>query len=341
MKNFSTKNLFTLLLAIFILSNLTAQTFPYILEYETDTYSELEEATLLSTVGDTWDDPEYVIPIGFDFEFYDGTYTDVQVIGLGCWLAFQDPTNAQNINFLVPYLDDIIDIENADPATQSDISYSTEGLPGERILKMEWKNVGFYDEVTDAGTANNTLSFQVWLYEGSNNIEFRFGPSNLPDANLIHPFGSAVVGLIEGFNVNTDSIANFWHLSGDATSPTIVASDPSVFDTYMIPGLDSDPAEGQVYRFGTLPSSIKAPSQKLGLNVYPTVIEDEFFVEVDEEVFNEKTQLMILNNLGQIVWEDSINDIKEQINIANLPAGNYYVRVSNANGIGTKKIIKN
>lgn len=245
MKNSFTKILF-ILFSLFIFSSSQAQTFSYFLEIETDTYTDLEEATELTSIGDFWDDPEYNIPIGFSFDFYGETYTNTQIIGLGLgsWLAFQDPYTVDSINFLIPYFDDLADIETIDSLNQSTISYTTEGLVGERILKIQWKDCGFYEEIFGTGTANNTLSFQLWLFEGTNNIEVRFGPSMLPDSATVHDYGSPVVGIIEDYSANSDTFENFWHLSGSVATPTMLTSDASIFYSYSVPGLDADPPEG-------------------------------------------------------------------------------------------------
>ena len=337
MKKNCTKNIL-ILFSFFIFSSSNAQTFPYFLEVETDTYTDLEEAIELTSVGDTWDDPGYNIPIGFNFDFYGGTYNNVQIIGLGSWLAFQA---ADTFNFLVPYFDDLADIENANSANQSTISYTTEGAAGELILKVQWKDCGFYEEIFDTGTSNNIVSFQLWLYEGSNNIEVRFGPSILPDSAVIHDFGAPVIGIMEGYSVNSDTFEDFWHLSGSVATPTMVASDASILYSYSVPGLDADPPAGQVYRFATVPTSIKVPTQNLELNVYPTVVTDQFFVEVNEKLFNKKTQISVVNNLGQVIYNNTITTVKERLDASSFPSGIYYVRISNENGIGTKKIIKN
>ncbi|MFT6321330.1 MAG: hypothetical protein ACJAT4_002260 [Granulosicoccus sp.] len=341
MKNFFTKS-FLVLFSLFIFSSSYAQTFPYFLEIETDTYTDVEEATELTSVGDLWDDPNYDIPIGFNFDFYGETYNNIQTVSLGGWLAFEDPYTTDSISFLIPYFDDLADIENFNTANQSTISHTTEGATGEQILKIQWKDCGFYEEIfSGTPTANNTVSFQLWLYEGTNNIEFRYGPSTLPDAATIHDYNSPVCGFIENLSTDTDDFDAFWHLTGDATNPTVTSSDITVIDTYSIPGLDSDPAEGQVYRFATVPTSIKAPTQNLDLNVYPTVIADEFFVEVSEELLHEKTQISVVNNLGQVIYNNTITNVKERLDASSFPAGIYYVRINNATGIGTKKIIKN
>ncbi|MFK7772603.1 MAG: T9SS type A sorting domain-containing protein [Saprospiraceae bacterium] len=340
MKNLFTKS-FLVLFSLFIFSNSNAQTFPYFLETETDTYTDIEQATELTSVGDEWDDPEYVVPLGFNFDFYGETSNEIRFVGLGSWFSFQDPYTVDTIDFLIPYFDDLADIENVDAATQSTISYVTEGAPGEQILKIQWKDCGFYEEIFTTATANNTISFQLWLYEGTNNIEFRFGPSMLPDSAVVHDYGSPVCGIMAGYSPDADTFEDLWHLSGSVTSPTIVSSDESILYSYSVPGLDSDPASGQVYRFSTVPTSIKAPTQTLELNVYPTAVTDEFFVEVSEELLNKKTQISVVNNLGQVIHNNTITNTKERLDASNFPSGIYYVRINNENGIGTKKIIKN
>ncbi len=341
MKNSFTP-LFLLAILLFVFSKTNAQTFPYLLETETSTYSDLTGATELTSVGDQWDDPSYTVPVGFDFDFYGNSYNEVLIVGLGSWLAFQDPYTTDSIDFLMPYFDDLADIENISAANQSTISYLTEGLPGEQILKIQWQNCGFYEEIFGpTGSANNTLNFQLWLYEGTNNIEVRFGSSVLPDAATIHDYGTPVIGIIEGYSDDAETFDRFWHLSGSATAPTMFNSGVSILSSYSIPGLDSDPAEGQVYRFATPPTSIKAPTQDLDLNVYPTVITDEFFVEVNEEILNKKTQISVVNNLGQVIYNNTITNSKERLDASNFPPGIYYVRINNEDGIGTKKIIKN
>ncbi|MDG1432461.1 MAG: T9SS type A sorting domain-containing protein [Saprospiraceae bacterium] len=341
MKKYFIKSTLVLIILL-IFSNIQAQTFPYFLEVETGTYTDIEESTELTSIGDLWDDPGYNIPIGFDFDFYGETYSNIQFIGLGSWLAFQDPYTNDSINFLIPYFDDLADIENINSVNQSTISYTTEGAPGEQILKIQWKDCGFFEEIfSSAGTANNTLNFQLWLFEGTNNIETRFGPSMLPNAASIHYYGSPVIGIVEGLSSSTDSFERLWHLRGDVAAPTMDTSDASVILSYSIPGLDSDPEDGRIYRFATVPTSIKSPTQSLELNVYPTVITDEFFVEISEVLLNEKTQISVINNLGQVIYNNTITNYKEKIDASNYPAGIYYVRIHNKNGIGTKKIIKN
>ena len=61
----------------------------------------------------------------------------------------------------------------------SPISYATEGEAGSQIFKLQYKNAGFLGEEPDtSGLLPSSINFQIWFYEGSNDIEIHFGPSN-------------------------------------------------------------------------------------------------------------------------------------------------------------------
>src|SRR5690606_26530403 len=56
----------------------------------------------------------------------------------------------------------------------SSISLKIETANADTILKIQWKNV------TIAGhPAGDSLNFQFWLHKGSQQIEFRYGPSHI------------------------------------------------------------------------------------------------------------------------------------------------------------------
>ncbi|MEM6967384.1 MAG: T9SS type A sorting domain-containing protein [Bacteroidota bacterium] len=343
MKIFSTL-LFAFLFTLISLAT-QAQTFPYLFVVETDTYANLEEAEELTSVGDFWDDPSYTIPLGFNFEFYGATFSTLFIDGLGNIVLFGDFYSSDTLNLIIPYIDDLADIEAIFPDSQSTISYTTEGFPGERIFKIEWKDAGFFNEFDDLGTANNRVTFQVWLYETSNNIEYRFGPSNIVNPQIIHDFGSPVCGILEGFFTNPanqeQTIEGLWYLAGDPANPTVELADNSILTTYNIDGLDAHPADGQVYRFINPAASVFSPkTNDLPVKIYPNLVEEIFYVEVDQTILKTKTQLVILNQLGQEVLSQPITDTKEIFDASYLASGIYYVSIFNENGRGTKRFVK-
>ncbi|MEZ4800124.1 MAG: hypothetical protein R2809_10190 [Flavobacteriales bacterium] len=73
---------------------------------------------------------------------------------------------------MVPYLSDVMNASETEVV--SEINYQVDGEEGSRIVKVEWKNVGFYDEFAANGTFNNITNFQLWIYETDNSFDFRF-----------------------------------------------------------------------------------------------------------------------------------------------------------------------
>lgn len=339
MKSFFTKTLLTLSFTFsFFISQ--AQIFPYTFLTTTENYSELTGAIELTTPGLVWDDPRYAIPLGFEFSLFDDTNDSLFFIGVGAELSLKSPNSPFPYSQFEVYFDDLIDVDSVTDE-KSTISYLTEGVIGSRIFKLEWKNVGFYEEVAYIGTASNRISFQLWLYETSNDIEFRFGPSNITDPNTIHPLGGPSCGLIDSFSMDLEFKA-YWAASGNAAMPSIIQVSPNdLFYYYTFGTLDTHPADGQVYRFTNTTSSTKFQNNNFAVQTYPSLVQNEFFVEVGQNFLNENTQINIVNSFGQIIYNKTITSTKERLDASDFPKGIYYVIVVNEIGRSTQKIMKN
>lgn len=348
MKNF-TKIFFVVMLTCSFL-NLHAQTFPYTLVNQTDTYVDLTGETLLTPVLTTWDDPDIInIPLGFDFEILGRTHNtvDISYLFLGGVITFGDLEILDSTSAIAVNFDDLIDIEVVDSTSKSTISYVTDGNAGQRIFKIQWKNAGYYFEYDDFGTTENQISFQLWLYEGSNNIEFRFGPNNTDPLDNLHGYGEPVCGLMQNafYNPTADVVGfeTLWHVTGSPTNPTIatVLGDPATeYFEYELLGLSGEFPEGQVYRFVNVETSAPLLIQNSPIKVFPTVTENEFFVEIGEELLAEKTEILVLNNFGQAIYNNVITSSQERVDVNNFPKGIYYVSIVNEKGKATQKIIK-
>ncbi len=130
------------------------------------------------------------LPIGFSFNFYGADYTSVNVSSNGL-VAFGAgnaaygnvpiPTTGAPDNFCAALWDDLY------PVGSGDIYYLTAGAAGSRTFTISWQNVAAFANATP------DYNFQVVLYEGSNNIEFRYG-SILPEA----PAGDYTIGTEDG-----------------------------------------------------------------------------------------------------------------------------------------------
>ena len=114
----------------------------------TTTYTELSNATSL-TNGETWDDPIFTIPLGFDFTFYDSTLNTVYLTDFFLGGALATAQSSATITGIIgPFDTDLIDRSYDDligeaPGGTSDIAYKTEGNAGSRICKIQWKMLGF------------------------------------------------------------------------------------------------------------------------------------------------------------------------------------------------------
>ncbi len=146
-------------------------------EFSTTTGGSLDPmsgaTTLLSTAVD--DALSSTVTIPFTFNFNNANYTQFVASSNG-WLKFgatasgSEYTNSTisttNIPRLYPYWDDLT------TGTNGGVSYVTTGTTGNRIFIIQWK-VNRYN--LSATTSASTMTFQAWLYEGSNKIEFRYG----------------------------------------------------------------------------------------------------------------------------------------------------------------------
>ena len=146
------------------------------------------------------DDGSDALPIGFDFTFYGNTYNQFYVASNGMitfsdyrqqaswgdWPHYTNQRISNNDwpnNYIAPFWDDITVYNNLDQR----VLYKTIGTAPNRMLVVQYTNVGFYDDPTPLGT------FFVILYEGSNNIQLQY--RYLIGDNVRAHGDSATVGL--------------------------------------------------------------------------------------------------------------------------------------------------
>ncbi len=209
--------------------------FNYLLTYLNEPYIDLVNPISVNN-DELWDDPEYSIPVGFPFEINGHAVTSLMFGASGFLLMA--PTSDPDVSTVVfPFETDLIDRGVIIDASQSPISYLVEGDPGSRILKVEINNAGSFYEF-QSGTQDMFINIQLWLYEGSNQIEFRFGENSIPNPDLFYDGGGAFMGVTDINDFSGDlSKAHFF--SGDIDAPELFASDITIEGT---------PDNGAVYR---------------------------------------------------------------------------------------------
>lgn len=128
------------------------------------------------------------ITLPFNFTFGGSAYNQVKVSSNG-WLTFGSTTNAAYVNtsgnaasskpILFPLWDDL--------QNRTIPRYVVSGSAPNRIFKLEWSQ-----QEWDFNANNDVISFQVWLYETSNVIEYYYKQGGTAVNN-----GSASIGIYD------------------------------------------------------------------------------------------------------------------------------------------------
>ncbi len=180
------------------------------------------------------------ISIGFNFTFGCTTYTRLSACSNG-WLSLANSSDYGYFNqntvvaayafitpgsgFLMGYWDDL-------RGNGHTAYYSTTGTAPNRIFTFEWDNFHTY-------SASGNATFQIKLYETTNEIEYCYGSTSYSGM-------SATIGI-------ANSTSDYLTLNNRGASPT---PSSSTFTT----GIGSSPAANQVYKFSPTGSLIVAPT---------------------------------------------------------------------------------
>ena len=217
----------------------------------TATYSNLTGTTNVGGLNNTSDDVlSNATNIGFTFNFAGTNYTQFKACSNGFITfntsstdTFYDNTEANagtSKPVLMPLWDDL--------QSTARVRYLLDGTSPNRILKIEYRgNEWNYNAGGDA------IKFQVWLYETSNRIEYRYQRSA---TGLNSP--SATIGIY-------DASGTYLTLDGSGSSP-------SASSTTFTTSISAKPANDQVFRFDPptnpiITSSVASLSQFTACNL--------------------------------------------------------------------------
>lgn len=264
-----------------------------------------------------WDDDEWTVPIGFTFNYYGQSFTDVTISDSYVYFgASEDLT----IHVLYGDLQDRGDVTSGSPITTK-----LEGAAGNRILKIEWKNAGFYD-----GSSEDSANFQLWLHEGIDDVTMVYGISSVANVNDAFLGTGPSVGLID---LNNDG---YHTLEGDPADPTFRTS----FSLNTLVGM---PSEGKIYYFGDVGIGIEGYA-KTGnfLSLYPNPFRDALFLtSASSKVAGAQIQLFDLT--GKKVMDinpAALSQGKMKVDLSALNSGVYFLQVVSGDKIETHRVVK-
>jgi len=202
----------------------------------TRTYTSVANSTgAVPTLTGTTDEGVYNdLPIGFTFRYAGVDYTTAaastngwMTLGQNLTAAQATPTNnltAPPVNRVLAPLWDNLNMD------AGGFYYQTTGSAPDRVFTADWNNVR-WDNTAPAGVG--TLSFQVKLYETTNEIEFIYRDAT---GAVVAASGGASIG------ITGTAAGTFLSLSDTGTNPTASASTETN-------NIAVKPVTGQVYAF--------------------------------------------------------------------------------------------
>jgi hypothetical protein len=166
------------------------------------------------------DDDSSSVMLDFPFEMIGQSSTNINISNNGVvrfaadvegdFTEFtnQDLTMIDEINYIAPFWDDIND-------TTGNIYHETIGMTPDRIFIVQWDNRDHINSNVEGEI--DTVSFQVKLFETSNEIQFHYKDVSFGDVNL-DSGASSTVGIGGGvqanqFSFNTASLSDSFAIS--------------------------------------------------------------------------------------------------------------------------------
>lgn len=325
----------TLMLTYFALQ--TSAQFNYTLSVQNATYTPLSSSS--SSVNGTliWDDDTFTVPLGFAFNM-DGIVINTVAIEEDNFVVGYN-LNGDTANAFMFTDADLHDRGwVSGSVSRSPIRYEVSGTDGSKIVKLEIANAGFYDENDLYSTDNDSLYLQIWFYQGTNVIEFHFGPSNITHyADYYYATGQPLFGYAKRFDINTMGMEMFYYMNGSATSPT-VDSTADVLNI-MTGGLNTYPSNGTVYKFTPKFTGIKVLTEGVsGIQLVNNISNNHITVKSN---YDSKLEYKFISISGSVTsCIGSISKGTSTIDISSLPTGMYMLNISGNEGYRNFKVTK-
>lgn len=197
----------------------------------------------------------------------------------------------------------------------SSISYSITGMPGNYILKSQWKNLKI-----NVGQANNFVNLQTWVYQQSGIVELHYGPSSANNASGYNTTYGPQVGMFYSRDDFTLCYEKLW-VTG---SPFNIALDSNA--NYSFLAMSGVPSNGTVYRFipRQSPTSINTTSPELNnISLFPNPTSD--ILTFHTSSLN-PFQIEIYTSTGNKVLQKRISN-NQTISVGHLAAGVYFAKI--------------
>ncbi len=304
---------------------------PYTLTVKNESYTPLTSGATSINGTDIWQESNYSVPLTFNMNIGGKTTSRL-------FLSSSNSIGSDTAGIINGFLvlgAEVVDRGLGGSASKSPIRYAIAGTAGSRIFKLEVFNAGFADEHANYATLNDSLSYQVWLYEGSNVVEYHYGPSRISHASDYFPLGGPLMGYMKNNNIETSDFEKWYLLKGSATAPTV---DSISGFTGTIPALNAYPPSGTVYRFTPKNQSTAVSDLLKGMvGVYPTRCTSELYID-NVAVSEIGYKLVALN--GVTLQTGKAGKGKTALDVSGLAQGMYFLQLESVAGSDVRKFVK-
>lgn len=284
-----------------------------------------------------WDDFDADFPLGFNYTLLGSTNDSVFIradVSQGSDIQLRIDSINTGFGLVIDFMDRV-SVTNI-PST---IGYEVETVSGKKIAKIQWKDVGFFDEWDAYSTMNDSANIQMWLYE-EGHLEFRFGGSRIqsPDS-VVFLFKKPIIGIFSGFDPQSSVFDMMYYVS--SSSPAVVDS-INFSDLNNVPSLGLNggwPDSGSVFRFSVPVTSVNGVQLNEQISVYPTAFNQQCIIDIKELKGNAVISLISMD--GKVVYQQKATEGKNVLAPSVLSSGTYILNVRSNKESVFYKVIKN
>ena len=281
-----------------------------------------------------WDDDWIRIGLPFQVNMYGvwydsaGVETNGELVLYNDWSGVEDPW--YDVNDTVPCImgfgeyfsaNGTGDLKSKGP-NLSPILLETTGAPGSRIMKLEWRNAGFYEDTSIGFT--NFVNFQIWIHEISGNIEYHYGTSYV-DLNSHGGSTGPTIGMATTDLAVWDLFPGTY-ITGTTTSETAGTA---------VGQMTGEPADSTIYFFTNLATVGIHHIVRSNFTMYPNPAADVCYLQME----GTEDTVMITDASGRMVVQNtSVNATRYTLDISGFAPGLYFVTVTSGRGSSTRTL---
>lgn len=227
------------------------------------------------------------------------------------------------------------------------VSFSNNpAMPGEEVTVTvsNLQEAGDYSLTVTAADADNSTAIEVQmeLLAAPNSVVLNLPTNGAEEVALTPLFNWGSVNFDDDHSfeiaMDEDDFNNTIIFSTNVNGNTFTLGDeldPGIYFWRVRANNDCGESLSEIFTFTTEDFNGIAELVIDGLKIYPNPVNDLLFVEMNSsDIFSAE----ILNMQGQVLLEKTLQN-SQSINVADFPNGVYWMKISNDNGVVTKKII--